>query len=166
MLAGVIYVHRISDNQFDGITGWNFNMFRELCGESALKNTVLVTNMWAVGSKDTNEACEKGLSGQFFKLALDKGAQMVRHHNTVQSAHDIIWEIMKNRPVVLQIQRELVDERKDIADTAAGDSIKRELEDQIGRHQGTPTSPTQESVGQVSQNGAVQERIDGLDQVS
>ena len=38
-------------------------------------------------------------------------------------------------PVVLQIQRELVDERNDIVDTTAGDSIDSKLREQIRRHQ-------------------------------
>ena len=60
---------------------------------------------------------------------------MIRHHNTAQSAQDIILTVMKNRPVVLQIQRELVDEHKDIVDTAAGETVNQELNEQIRRHQ-------------------------------
>jgi chromosome segregation ATPase len=134
-LAGVIYVHRISDNRFTGITGRNFKMFRELCGDTTLRNVVLVTNMWGEVSRDVGEARENELSNNFFKPVLDKGAQMVRHHNTAQSAHDVIRRIMKNRPVALQIQRELVDEHKDIIDTAAGEAVNRELNEQIRRHQ-------------------------------
>ena len=110
-------------------------MFRKLCGESTLKNVVLVTNMWEEDSQDISEAREKQLSGKFFKSALDKGAQMVRHHNTTKSAHDIVRKIMKNHPVVLRIQQELVDEGKTIINTAAGESINRELNEQIERHQ-------------------------------
>ena len=134
-LAGVIYIHRISDNRFSGITARNFNLFRKLCGESTLKNVILVTNMWEVDPQDINEARERELSSKFFKLTLDKGAQMVRHHDTTESAHEIIRRIVDNRPVVLQIQRELVDEHKDISDTAAGETISQELKDQIKRHQ-------------------------------
>ena len=128
-------MHRISDNRFGGITGRNFNMFRKICGESTLKNVILVTNMWKEDSQDVNEAREKELSGKFFKPVLDKGAQLVRHHNTTESAHDILRKIVKNHPAVLQIQRELVDERKDIIDTMAGESINAELKAQIRRHQ-------------------------------
>ena len=110
-------------------------MFRELCGDTTLKNVVLVTNMWGEVSRDVGEAREMELSSNFFKQVLDKGAQMVRHHNTAQSAQDIIRMIMKNRPVVLQIQRELVDEHKDIVDTAAGEAVNQELNEQIRRHQ-------------------------------
>jgi hypothetical protein len=35
---------------------------------------------------------------------------MVRRHNTEQSAHDVIRNIVDNHPVVLHIQRELVDD--------------------------------------------------------
>ena len=91
--------------------------------------------MWGIGSQDVNEAREEELFTDFFKPALDLGARMVRHYDTTQSAHNIIRGIVGNRPVVLQIQRELVDERKDIVDTAAGESIMPELKEQIRRHQ-------------------------------
>ena len=109
-------------------------MFRELCGNTTLKNVVLVTNMWSEVSLDIGEARENELSSEFFKSVLDNGAQMARHHDTIQSAHDIIRGIMENHPVVLQIQRELVDERKDIVDTAAGEAVNKELNEQIRRH--------------------------------
>ena len=91
--------------------------------------------MWNQDPQDINEAREKELSSKFFKPALDKGAQMVRHQNTTQSAHDIVRRIMNNHPVALQIQRELVDEHKDIIDTAAGESINQELKELVRRHQ-------------------------------
>ena len=90
--------------------------------------------MWKPDSQATNEAREKELSGKFFKLAIDRGAQMIRHHNTLESAHTIIRKIVKSDPIVLQIQRELVDEGKDITDTAAGESINEELRKQIEKH--------------------------------
>ena len=134
-LAGVVYLHRISDDRFRGITGRNFNMFCKLCGESALKNVVLVTNMWRDDSQDINEAREKELSSIFFKPTLDKGAQMVRHRNTDDSARDIIRKLIWKNPVVLQIQREVVDEHKNVLDTAAGGLICQELREQTRRHQ-------------------------------
>ena len=45
-LAGVIYIYRISDNRFTGITRRNFEIFRGLCGDETLKNVILVINMW------------------------------------------------------------------------------------------------------------------------
>ena len=134
-LAGVIYTHRISDKRFTGIAGRNFKIFRELCGETNLKNVVLVTNMWGEVPHEVGKAREKELASVFLKPALDKGAQMVCHHNTEQSAHDVIRCIMNNHPITLQIQRELVDERKDIANTAAGEAVNTELTEETRRHE-------------------------------
>lgn len=110
-------------------------MLCKLCGEPALRNVVLVTNMWGRPPHSIDETRERVFSSNFFRPALDKRAQMFRHHNTVQSAHDIVRRIVENYPVALLIQRELVDERKDIVDTTAGKAINRELHERLGRHQ-------------------------------
>ena len=109
-------------------------MFRKLCGDTTLKNVVLVTNMWGSVTPEIGEDHENKLSSRYFKPVLDMGAQMVRHHNTAHSACDIIRKIMTNHPEALQIQRELVDEKKDIADTTAGAAINQELSGLISRH--------------------------------
>ena len=134
-LSGVIYIHRISDNLSGGIAGRNFGIFCKLCGDAAFRNVILVTNMWGDVSHDIGEARDYELFNNSFKLAIYKGAQMVRHHNTVESAHDIIRKVVASRPIMLQIQRELVDEQKDIIGTAAGGAINEELGERIRRHQ-------------------------------
>ena len=108
-------------------------MFRELCGDMALRNVVLVTTMWGELSCNVGESHESELSSNFFKAVLDKGAEMVRHYNTAQSTHDVVRMVIGNYPVALQIQRVLVDEHKDIVDTAAGKAVSRELNEQIRR---------------------------------
>lgn len=111
-------------------------MFRELCGDSALGNAVLVTNMWDAVSHEVGEAREDELSSGFFKPVLGKGAQMIRHHGTTESARDAIRKIiLMNGLVALRIQQELVDERKDLINTAAGKAINRVLDEQIGQHE-------------------------------
>ena len=110
-------------------------MLQKLCGDAALENAVLVTNMWGEVAPDIGGAREEELSRDFFKPALDEGAQMVRHQNTPESAQNIVRKIVNNHPVALRIQRELVDRRKHIVDTAAGKVISQELNEQIGRYQ-------------------------------
>ncbi|KAF7374716.1 hypothetical protein MSAN_00356900 [Mycena sanguinolenta] len=135
-LAGVIYMHRISDVRMGGISTRNFKMFRQLCGESTLRNVVIVTNMWSQVTPDVGEARERELASdeRFFKPVLDKGAQMLRNQNDVPSAQAIIRYLIGNQPKALRIQRELVDEGKDIGQTAAGAELNRELAAQIERH--------------------------------
>ena len=123
-------------------------MFRKLCGESTLKNVILVTNMWNVGPHHINESRESELSSNFFKPALDSGSQMVRHYNTLESARNIIRKIMGNHLAMLQIQRELVDERKDIGDTAAGETVDRELKE-LTRHHQTKLNKVQEEMARA-----------------
>ena len=110
-------------------------MFRKLCGESTLKSVALVANIWGEASRDVCEAFKKELSSEFFKLALDKGAQMARHYDTGQSAHDITLRILDNHPVVSQINRELADERERTANTTTGKTVNRELYEQIRQSQ-------------------------------
>ena len=92
---------------FTRTAGRNFKAFHNLCGDSTLKNVIIVTNMWGDVVRDVGEAREKELITTFFKSFPDKGAQLTRHHNTAQCAHDIIRCIMKNRPNAPQIRREL-----------------------------------------------------------
>ena len=106
-------------------------MFCDLCGEEALENVILVTNMWEKVPMRVGEAHEKKLAANLFWPALDGGAHLARHNNTVKSARDIVRRIMENSPITLRIQRELVDECKDITDTAAGEAVKKELSKQI-----------------------------------
>ena len=134
-LAGIIYIHRISDERFTGISVRNFKMFRKLCGDPTLKNVILVTNMWGKVEGSVGEAREKELAEVYFRAALEKDAQLARHHNTTQSAHEIIRRIMKNDPAPLLIQQELVDEGKDIKRTSAGEAVNEELNAMIKRHE-------------------------------
>ncbi|EEC00079.1 hypothetical protein MPER_00057, partial [Moniliophthora perniciosa FA553] len=121
-LAGVIYIHRISDFRVGGISRRNFRMFRELCGDDTLKNVVIMTNMWGEVGRDVGEAREAELvrEDKFFKPVLDKGAQLVRHDNTTKTARAILLHLIENKPLPLRIQTELVDQGKSLSQTAAG----------------------------------------------
>jgi len=114
----------------------NFRMFRELCGESTLKNVVIVTNMWEGIDRQVGKEREEELKTKpiFFEPAISKGARMARHENTVDSAKKILRLVLCNRPLPLRIQEELVDENKDIMETGAGEEMNRELESQVRKH--------------------------------
>ncbi|TCD63556.1 hypothetical protein EIP91_005227 [Steccherinum ochraceum] len=135
-LNGIIFVHRISDYRMGGVARKNFRLFRKLCGDDALKNVAIVTNMWGdvtedVGAQREKELCESEL---FFKPALEKGAAMMRHDNTAESAKRVIEHFVGTAPEVLSIQREVVDERKSVAETSAGMDLQADLERQLSKH--------------------------------
>ncbi|KAH8092659.1 P-loop containing nucleoside triphosphate hydrolase protein [Cristinia sonorae] len=135
-LNGVIFIHRISDYRMSGVARKNFRLFRKLCGDDALKNVVIATNMWGDVTEEVGAAREKELaeSELFFKPALEKGSKMLRHDNTADSAKRIIQEFVGTVPEVLSIQREVVDEKKTVAETTAGMDLQAELEKQLSRH--------------------------------
>ena len=135
-LAGVIYVYRISDDKFGGLAAKNFRMFRELCGEKTLKNVILMTNMWGRVTTQKGAEREQQLRDQYFKAAIEKGAQLCRHNpNTPESARVILRKILKNKPLALKIQQELIDQGKDIGQTGAGEELNREIHEVVEKYQ-------------------------------
>lgn len=143
-------MHRISDVRMGGISTRNFKMFRQLCGESTLRNVVIVTNMWGEVKREVGEAREAELRSddRFFKPVLDKGAHMLRH-NDITSAQAILHYLIGNHPRALRIQRELVDQGKNISQTAAGEELNRELAEQIKRHRQEMAALQEEMKGLV-----------------
>ncbi|KAL0573452.1 hypothetical protein V5O48_008507 [Marasmius crinis-equi] len=137
-LAGIIYLHRITDVRMGGISARNFKIFQKLCGEDTLKNVVIVTNRWEEVLEEKGEARQRELSTKdiFFKPALDRGARIVRHLNTRESAHAILQNLLNNNtPLPLLIQKEMVDEDKRLLDTSAGEELNRELKETMQKHQ-------------------------------
>jgi len=110
-------------------------MFRELCGEKTLKNVVLMTNMWGRVTPEDGLDREQQLRDDYLQAAIAKGAQLYRHNNTPESAQVILRKILENEPVTLRIQRELIDERKDIRQTGAGAELNREINEVVEKYQ-------------------------------
>lgn len=131
-LTGIIYMHRISDTRMTGTSRRNFRLFRELCGEDAFQNILIVTNM---GRDDDLEACsdkERQLAtdDKYYKPMLDGGARMVRHDGTPASAKSIVGQLIGKAEVTLVGQREIVDEHKEFSGTAVGKELTRVLKEQ------------------------------------
>ena len=131
-MSGIIYMQRISDFRMTGISRRNFHLFRKLCGEDTLKNVIIVTNMWNEVSAERGLAREDELASDpmFFRSVLDKGSKMMRHDNTYHSAATIMLQLISNSPKPLLLQTELVEDAKDITETAVGSQLAHDLEEQ------------------------------------
>jgi hypothetical protein len=129
-------MHRISDIRMSGMARRNFTMFKHLCGDGALQNVAIVTNMWGEVKEEVGQARQAELASKdiFFKSVLDMKAKLVRNDNTLESTRALLRQILDNTPAALQIQRELVDEHKDITQTAAGEELNRDLLVQTRQH--------------------------------
>ncbi len=129
-------MHRISDVRMGGISIRCFRMFRELCGETTFKNIAVVTSMWDQVSQTVGDAREAELASDalFFKPVLDKGAQLLRHDNTDDSAKNILRHIIKNHPLPLLVQTDLVDRGLDLSGTSAANVLDCEVNKQKEKH--------------------------------
>lgn len=119
-----------------GISLRNFRMFGKFCGDASLKNVAIVTNMWSLVDPQDGDEREAELRDNelFFKPALDKGAQLLRHDSSLASAQAILGKIVGNKPMALRIQEELVDEGKAVLSTDAGVEVNREVVEQARKH--------------------------------
>lgn len=105
--------------------------------------------MWGQVAEDVGAAREIELQTdeRFFKPVMDKEGKMLRHYNTTESAHSILRTLLANHPLPLQIQQELVTEKKDLSQTAAGAELSSEMLEQIRRHRAEVESIRQEMKG-------------------
>ncbi|EMD33885.1 hypothetical protein CERSUDRAFT_86656 [Gelatoporia subvermispora B] len=136
-LSGIIYLHRISDVRMTGVSRRNFSMFRKLCGDKTLANVVIVTTWWQNTDPTTAERREEELQSrdELFKPVFDKGARMMRHDDTYRSAQAIIRTIVNQTPQATQIQEELVDQGKNISQTAAAVELNEEIARLMAKHE-------------------------------
>jgi hypothetical protein len=134
-LAGIIYLHRITDNRMAGTPHRNLRMFGELCGNQAVKKVVLVTTMWDKAAKN-KETRENQLFERYWKTMIDHGASTARFSNSADSAWEIINTILKQHEgEVLLLQEELVDLKRALNETQAGKTLYTDLQRLLAEQQ-------------------------------
>lgn len=131
-LTGIIYLHRILDVRVGGAGVKNLRMFKKLCGENGLGSVVLATTMWnQIPNEETGSKREKELQseGIFWKHMIGHGSKVFRQdHGRVSGKKILNYLIDKRRPVTLDIQREMVDEKMQLLKTGAGTEVATEAE--------------------------------------
>ncbi|EKM78776.1 hypothetical protein AGABI1DRAFT_75265 [Agaricus bisporus var. burnettii JB137-S8] len=130
-LAGVLYLHRITDNRMGGTPLKNLHMFGKLCGNAAMSRVTLVTTMWdQVQDRRIAQDHELELKENFWKPMLVLGSKMVRFENSLKSAKEIVDGIVaeKGEREILLLQEELVDLKKRLYETHAGRMLYETLQ--------------------------------------
>jgi hypothetical protein len=132
-IVGILYFQRISDVRMSGSSLKTLRIFEKMCGVHCFRKVVIVTTFWSLLHHDQQgigEEREQALRNDpaFFGTLLDGGATMKRHWDTQSSARDIVDELFYHpEPVVLSVQREMVDERSLLAETAVGQFLAGDL---------------------------------------
>ncbi|PCH42104.1 hypothetical protein WOLCODRAFT_119951 [Wolfiporia cocos MD-104 SS10] len=149
---GLIYMHRISDIRMGGTSLNIYRIFSKLCGAGAMKNVVIATTMWSQVRAEVGRTREEELRNNYFKNALDRGARMASHDGSKDSAIKIITDLLAimTEPQMLQVQDDMVIQRKAIHDTEAGMQLDKELDQlildlQSGNLSESPTEKLQQA---------------------
>jgi hypothetical protein len=132
-LAGIVYLHRIEDVRLGGAAMRNLRMFKALCGDNSLASVVLATTRWHNVQLDEGLLREEQLcsSPKMWKRMIDFGSKVMRQDRDEISACEILqYLIQRRKPVTLDIQVELVDNKKTLNQTGAGQELHAEIEKQ------------------------------------
>ena len=129
-LSGIVYLHPIDMNRMTGSASKNLRMFNKLCGDASLPTVVLATTMWKHVEEEEGIKRQEQLKStlEFWGEMVSKGSRVFRHDDSRVSAMNIITYILdQKKTTVLQIQRQMVDEGKNLNETAAGQELEKEL---------------------------------------
>ncbi|WEW59959.1 hypothetical protein PRK78_005441 [Emydomyces testavorans] len=135
-LTGLIYLHRISDNRMSGSSYRNLSMFRSLCGMQILSHVILATTMWNKVTEAEGSTRERDLLAEatFWGDMKQSGALVRRYDGSQTNALALVNELLEKTPITLKIQHEMVVEKKELIDTAAGKSVSARLEKMAADH--------------------------------
>ncbi|KAJ4292500.1 hypothetical protein N0V90_009162 [Kalmusia sp. IMI 367209] len=137
-LKGVVYIHRITDIRYARSSVKTFEIFRKIVGDQALRNVLLVTSRWNEVDPGVGAERERQLKDKFWAYMLGKGSNISRFHGDRPSAVGLVSQLICKETVVLELQRELVDDGKQLDETTAGaylsdnlDNLRRQYRDEL-----------------------------------
>lgn len=134
-LVGVIYLQRISDTRMSGSSKKSIGMLERICGEYACPQLIIATTMWSAMER-TPDGLEEGARREadlmsnpnFFGTLVGHGARFIRHDGSRESAGRIVSQLTAiPHHVVLDIQKQLVEEGLTLDKTPVGQFVQKEL---------------------------------------
>ena len=136
-LTGILYIHPIRETKMGAKAIDSLSSFKKLCGAEALRKVVLVTTFWDEVEPIVGEDRERELreSTLFWAIMLSRGSKVFRHYNRRSTAKAVIRHLLNIRTeqdqgTFLDIQREMVDQMKNLDQTSAGQLMMTALERQ------------------------------------
>ena len=131
-LSGLIYLHPITHVRMAGTPFKNLRTFKKLVGSGNMSSVALVSTMWNANSGQEEEDRDRRLreTPEYWGDMIKERAHAHRHSGDRASAIKIITPLMHNERKVLNLQKELVDEKKDLNRTEAGQEVNAEMNKQ------------------------------------
>jgi 50S ribosome-binding GTPase len=129
-VTGLVYVHRITEPRLQGSAITNLEVFQKLCGVQCFPQVALVSTMWqelrgaeALALGKEREA-ELQSNVAFWGAMTKGGSRTFRHSGEIESAEAIFRWFFGFPQIVLNVQRELVDDHLTLDQTEAGKFLK------------------------------------------
>jgi hypothetical protein len=128
-LSGIFYIHKVIQNRMPGSAIRNLAAFEKLIGDDPMKKVLFVTTFWDQTPLATAEKREAKLVEKYWDSMIQRGSTACRHNNTPASARNIIGRIVNGNgeKVTLDIQDELVNQKRNIIDTSAWFELQRDV---------------------------------------
>jgi len=95
-VAGILYLHRITDNRMTDPPYPNFQMFQRLAGEKFHPRVLLVTTMWEIVKPAVGLQRKEELE-KHWKEMIRNGSEVVIHNGTKESAWNIVQILLDQR---------------------------------------------------------------------
>ena len=136
-LTGIIYLHRISDVRIGGSARRNLTMLRKLAGDDALHNVTFITNRWDQVEESHGAARERELvdNPNFWGGMVRLGSTVARFDGTTEGTYTIIRSLLNRIMRPLNIQKEMIDDHLQLADTEAGKEVLANISELKLQHQ-------------------------------
>lgn len=126
-LSGIIFLHPITAVRMSSNFERNMSICRRLCGEKDLAGIVLATTFWDRGNSDSHLRVEHELISEdkFWARPIAQGSKVFRVDSGYTSAEKIIsYLVQRKQKVILEIQKDIVDRKLALEQTAAGRRIQ------------------------------------------
>lgn len=133
-LKGILYLHKITDNRITATSKMYLSILESLVGEAAIPNLILVTTMWGHLNdkyRGVGMRREQELMDQYWQPFAEKGSYVAQFDGSQESAYSFIWQLLAMDSVVLQIQKEIIQEKKSVAETTAGVKLRETFGNEI-----------------------------------
>lgn len=132
-LSGMVYLHSISETRMKGSHMTNLRMFQKMAGLENMGHIVLTTTMWDKTSNEDGKRREMELlsTDDFWGSMIKAGSEFRRFHNDKRSALNIVGGLIERHDkLILSLQREMTDGKKDLDQTSAGKALNVEINTQ------------------------------------
>jgi len=135
-LAGVIYMHSVTEDHIRGPSKHNFHIFSKFCGDTSLRDVLIVTNKWPGEEPNDGEAREQEFTNrdEFFGSAINKGARMLCHDGSRASADAILRHLLNRESTIPPAHEGSLSQKTDLSRSTAGADAVHELVGQVAHH--------------------------------